>query len=75
MSLLRNAERCFANQQVHKVLNAFVTTPHDAAWLQRRTRDLQEADERFNGGESAIQWTKDNADYTQEALDLLLTGT
>lgn len=58
MSLLRNAQRCYANQQAHKLLNAFVTAPHDGAWLQRQTRDLREADERRDEGNPLIQGLK-----------------
>lgn len=50
MSLLRRAERCFANQRTFKALNAFVTPANDGALLQQRIRELQEADERSNGG-------------------------
>ena len=60
MSLLRNAEKCFANQQAHKSLNAFVTTPHDGAWLRERTQHLQEADRRRNGGELTIYGTRNS---------------
>ena len=47
MSLLRNAERCLANQQAFKLLHAIVPRTLDGAWLQKQTR---EADIRRNKG-------------------------
>ncbi|PYH96183.1 amidase signature enzyme [Aspergillus ellipticus CBS 707.79] len=41
MSLLREAERCIANQGTHATLNAFITTrQHSGPWLQR-VRDAE----------------------------------
>ena len=48
MSLLRKAERCFANQHTHKLLAAFVAAPKDITLFQQ---DLQAADERSKEGE------------------------
>lgn len=47
MSLLRKAERCFANQHAHKLLNAFVGAPKDVALFQH---ELRAADERNTAG-------------------------
>lgn len=52
MSLLREAERCFANQQTFKALNAFVIPANRVALLPQRMRDLQEADQRSIKGKS-----------------------
>ncbi|KAL2038734.1 hypothetical protein N7G274_008492 [Stereocaulon virgatum] len=47
MSLLRKAERCFANQHAHKLLNAFVGAAKDVALFQH---ELQAANERSKEG-------------------------
>ena len=54
MSLLRNAERCLANQQTHKLLNAFVTSPLNGAWLQQHGRAIEEAEKRQSDGKSPV---------------------
>lgn len=55
MSLFRRAEKCFANQQVHKALNAFVS-PHDEGTLvQQNTWNLRDADKRRNAGTSVTE--------------------
>ncbi|KAL6718290.1 Trimeric GatFAB AmidoTransferase(AdT) complex subunit [Lecanora helva] len=48
MSLLRNAEQSLKSQKTFKLLNAFVTNPSDAAWLEQHRPDLQRADERHH---------------------------
>ncbi|KAJ5261458.1 Glutamyl-tRNA(Gln) amidotransferase subunit A [Penicillium angulare] len=49
MSLLREAEKCIANQQVHRGLNAFITPiPRAGQWLER----VKEADQRREQGSS-----------------------
>lgn len=48
MSLLRRAEKCLANQQVHKLLNAFVC-PRDQGTLIEE-QNLLDADQRRDGG-------------------------
>ena len=50
MSLLRGAERRFANQQVHKALNAFVHPRDEATLVQEHTWNLRDADKRRDGG-------------------------
>jgi len=57
MSVLQRAERCFANQQTFKALNAFVTPANDGALPHQRLRDLQKAEARSKGGESPFLWT------------------
>ena len=53
MSLLRNAERCFANQHTHKLLNAFIATlKHDFPYEP----ELHGAEERNRDGE--LVWEK-----------------
>jgi aspartyl-tRNA(Asn)/glutamyl-tRNA(Gln) amidotransferase subunit A len=49
MSLLREAERCLANQTSHAVLNAFITTlpaASGSSWLDR----VKDADRRREQG-------------------------
>ncbi|KAK4693170.1 hypothetical protein P7C71_g4180, partial [Lecanoromycetidae sp. Uapishka_2] len=46
MSLLGRAERCFANQETFKALNAFVFPADNGLLQQQQIRDLQEAEER-----------------------------
>lgn len=50
MSLLRRAEKCFANQEVHKLLNAFVLPRDDGTLIQEHTWNLRDADERRDEG-------------------------
>lgn len=52
MSLLRRAEKCLANQQVHRLLNAFVYPRDEGTWIQEHTWDLRDADTRRDGGTS-----------------------
>ena len=52
MSLLRRAEKCFANQQVYKSLKAFVCPRDEATLIQEHTRNLRDADKRRDGGTS-----------------------
>ena len=52
MSLLRRAEKCFANQLVYKHLNAFVGPRHEATLIQEHTWNLRDADKRRDGGMS-----------------------
>ena len=52
MSLLRGAEKCFANQQVHKALNAFVRPRDEGTLIQEHTWNLRHADNRRDGGTS-----------------------
>ena len=52
MSLLRRAEKCFANQQVHKLLNAFVSPGDESTLIQERFWNLRDADKRREEGAS-----------------------
>ena len=52
MSLLRGAQKCLANQKVHKALNAFVSPRGQSALIQERTWDLRDPDKRQDGGAS-----------------------
>lgn len=48
MSLLREAEKCLANQGSHAALNALITTLHQSGqWLER----VRDADARRTRGE------------------------
>lgn len=48
MSLLRQAKKCFGNQQTYKLLNAFVAAPKNEALLGQ---GLQDAQRRRDGSE------------------------
>lgn len=50
MSLLRRADKRFANQQVYKALNAFVCPRDEGTLIQEHTWDLRDADERRDEG-------------------------
>ena len=50
MSLLRRAEKCFANQQVHKSLNALVPPRDEGRSIQEHTWNLRDADKRREEG-------------------------
>ncbi len=50
MSLLRKAEKCFANQQVHKILNALVSPRDEGTLIQKHTWNLRDADKRREEG-------------------------
>ena len=52
MSLLRGAEKCFANQQVYKSLKAFVCPRDEGTLMQEHTWKLRDADQRRDGGTS-----------------------
>ncbi len=52
MSLLRSAEKSFANQQVYKALNAFVCPRDEGNWIHEHTWNLREAAKRRDGGTS-----------------------
>lgn len=47
MSLLRQAERCFKNQQIHKALNAFMSSGDHEHLLHA----IREADDRTSRGQ------------------------
>lgn len=55
MSLLRRAEKRYANQQVHKLLNAFVCPRDEGTLIQEHTWNLRDADKRRDGGWSIKQ--------------------
>ena len=55
MSLLRNAERCLANQQAHKLLNALVPTAHEGSWFHKQTQRLSKAEQRRIGGVFTVE--------------------
>ena len=55
MSLLRGAEKCFANQQIYKPLNAFVRPRDEDTLVQEYTWDIRDADKRRDGGTSIIE--------------------
>ncbi len=48
MSLSQQALRCFANQQTHKPLNAFITSAD--AYAQKYPDEVWRADERLERG-------------------------
>ena len=50
MSLLRRAEKCSSNQQVYKVLNAFIRPRDEDTEIQKHTWNLRDADKRRDGG-------------------------
>lgn len=52
MSLLRRAEKCFANQQVHKLLNAIVTPRDEDTLIREHCWNLRDADKRREEGAS-----------------------
>ena len=55
MSLLRRAEKCFANQQIHKALNAFVRPRDENTLVQEYTWDIRDAEKRRDRGTSIMQ--------------------
>lgn len=72
MSLLRRAETCFANQQVNKLLNAFVCPRDEGTLISEHTSNLRDADKRRDRGtpKSAIDGcliaVKDNICTSEE---------
>ena len=69
MSILQNVERCIANQQTYKALNAFVALNIDVHAFQRAAIS---ADDRLSRGPFSIYMLNDYSNISQVKESLLL---